>query len=335
MKSIRRTIGWLGPTRANAIFFLLAGTGLLSLMLNAVGAQAIWVRPVQSALLIVFLVGAAFIVISRFPPDDRRQLRIAVTPAILSVSLGFLFPNYLFFFGPVGIGWLFIALILMRGRVRPEYQTAIKHMRNNEYDEAIKVMTDLIKVEPENPDHRRFRAELFRLSGKIKRARADYEKVIELTPESGVGYNGLAEVYLQDSEFEQALVYARQALEHEPDSWVAPYNLGMIEDRLSMATEAIEHLQQALNVGIPDSRHRLLTHLWLARSYYRQGKPDEATAELQAMKREKTGLNEWGTIFESDAAAVLRAVLEDDVTLAGRLVNDEAAVSALAGAASS
>src|SRR5258708_36877957 len=102
-------------------------------------------------------------------------------------------------------------------------------------------MWDLTKKGPETADHRRFRAELFRLSGKLKRARSDYEKVIELTPDSGVGYNGLAEVYLQDSEFETALGYASQALDHEPDHWVAPYNLGMIEDRLNMAGMGRSH----------------------------------------------------------------------------------------------
>jgi tetratricopeptide (TPR) repeat protein len=220
----------------------------------------------------------------------------------------------------------------MRSRVRQEYQDAIKFMRNNEYDDAIKVMSELIKKEPENADHRRFRAELFRLSGKLKRARSDYEKVVELTPESGVGYNGLAEVYLQDGEFETALGYARQAFDHEPDHWVAPYNLGMIEDRLNMADDALKHLQQALKIGIPDSRHRLLTHLWMARSYYREGKSADVDAEVQGMKREKDGLQEWQTIFESEAAAVLRNVLEDDVKLAGQLVNGESGPDALAGA---
>jgi tetratricopeptide (TPR) repeat protein len=311
-------------------FLLLAFTGLASLILNAVGQGNSWVRLIQSVLLIVFLVGAAFIVISRFPPDERKQLRLALTPSLLAVALGLLFPQYLLFFALAGIGWLFIALMIVRGRVRQEYQTAIKHMRNNEFDDAIKVISDLIKRESENADHRRFRAELFRLSGKVKRARADYEKVIELSPDSGVGYNGLAEVYLQDGEFEPALGYAQKALEREPDHWVAPYNLGMIEDRLNMSKEAVEHLQQALKVGVPDSRHRLLTHLWMARAYQREGKDADVTSEIDQMKKEKSGLEEWQTIFENEAAAVLRTVLESDVQLAKRLVNGEAAADVLA-----
>ena len=330
LKAIRRIILWLGPTRSRIIFVLLALTGLGSLMLNVIGTQVTWVAPAQSGLLIVFMVGAATTVLTRYSADERRQVGLAVIPALVAVSLGLMFPSLLVFFAPVGIGWLLIALISMRGRVRREYQTAIKHMRKQEYNEAIKVMSDLIKEEPENPEHRRFRAELFRLSGKVRKARADYEKVIELTPDSGVGYNGLAEVYLQDGEFEQALDYAKQALKLEPDHWVAPYNLGMIEDRLDLWPDAIEHLKQALAVGVPDSRHLLLIHLWMARSYYRQGNNSEAEAEVRQMKREQGGLQEWKTIFESEEAAVLRDVLLDDIQLAERLLDEAAPLEALA-----
>ena len=329
MKSIRTTIKWLGPQRAQLFFLLLAITGLISLILNAVGQAQAWVRVVQSFLLIAFMVGATVIIVTRFPPQDRRQLRIALTPALLAISLGLLFTNYIAYFTLAAIGWLFIALFIIRGRVRQEYQVAIKYMRNNEYDEAIKVMSGLIKEEPDKADHRRFRAELYRLSGKIKRARGDYEKVVELTPESGVGYNGLAEVYLQDGEFQEALGYAQKALELEPDHWVAPYNLGMIEDRLEMSQQALVHLQQADKTGIPDSRHRLLTHLWMARAYARQGQSPDAEKQILLMRNEQDGLQEWQTIFESEAAAVLRGVLEEDVNLAGQLVKKETSVEAL------
>jgi tetratricopeptide (TPR) repeat protein len=337
MKTIRRIINWLGPTRAQIIFALLALTGLGSLMLNAVRTQvegqqgqSTWVPLVQSLLVIVFLVGTALTVLSRFAPQERRQFSLAVLPSVAAISLGVLFPSLMAFFLPVSIGWLLIALIMMRGRIRREYQIAIKHMRNGEYDEAVQVMSDLIKEEADNADHYRFRAELFRLSGKIRKARTDYEKVIALTPESGVGYNGLAEVYLQDGEFEQALGFAQKALELEPDHWVAPYNLGMIEDRLGLWAQAAEQLSQALTVGVPDSRHRLLIHLWIARAYYGQGKTADSEAEIDKMKHERTGLQEWQTIFESDEARVLRDVLLPDVELAERLIEGESNINALA-----
>lgn len=333
LKRIQRVIDWLGPTRTRVIFVLLAVTGLLSLMLNAVNIKdhpAAWVPPVQSALLVAFLVGAAIAVVSRFGPDTRRQAALIVGPALVAISLGILFPSLILFFVPVGLGWMVIAPVAMRGRVSKEYQTAIKHMRKSEYPQAIKVISALIDREPDKSEHYRFRAELYRLSGKIKRARTDYQRVIDLEPESGVGYNGLAEVYLQDGEYAEALPFARQALEREPDSWITLYNLGMIEDRLKIWADAVKHLNSALEVGVPDSRHRLLTHLWLARSHFAQNQRAEAEREIEKLRRERGGLREWKEIFESEQAAVLRNVLLEDVELAEKLADNGTALDALA-----
>ena len=113
-----------------------------------------------------------------------------------------------------------------------EYQQAVKHLRKSEYAEAVKSMDSLIKQEPRDPNHYRFRAELLRLWGKLDRAKKDYQRMTELDPKSAVGYNGLAEVYLQAGDYDDALEAGQRAAELAPDEWVALYNLGMIEDRL-------------------------------------------------------------------------------------------------------
>jgi hypothetical protein len=314
------------------LFGLLASTGLISLMLNAVGQDQPGVRLAQSLLVVVFLAGAALTVVLRFPAEDRRQLLVVVGPALVAMSLGLVFPSLMLFFLPVAVGWIVIMIVGMRGRVRREYMEAVRHMRRREYKEALKIMTDLIGEEPAVSEHYRFRAELYRLSSRLKKAREDYQKVVELTPESGVGYNGLAEVYLQDGEYDAALPFALRARELEPDQWVPAYNLGMIEDRRRSWPTAIPALRQALDLGIPDSRHRLLTHLWLARAYFHQGQLDQANAAIKGMEGEKAGLREWETIFESEEAAVLRAVLMGDVALAAKLLEAGASVNLLANA---
>src|SRR5258708_35285708 len=103
--------------------------GLVSLMLNESGQRADWVRPVQSVLLIIFLVGAAVIILSRFPPEDRKTLRIALTPSLLAISLGLFFPAYMPFFGVAGMGWPATAFLNLRGSVRQGYTAAPDHRR--------------------------------------------------------------------------------------------------------------------------------------------------------------------------------------------------------------
>jgi tetratricopeptide (TPR) repeat protein len=210
-----------------------------------------------------------------------------------------------------------------------EYQQAIRHLRNNEFAEAIALVDALIANEPDEPGHYRFRADLHRLSGDLPAAMADYQRVVELNPESGQGYVGLAEVHAQQDDYRTAREFALSALEREPRYWLNAYNLGLIADRLEDPAEAIEHLEQALRLGLPHSRYRLLVRLWLARNSARQGQMDTAQQHLDRLRREAAGLHEWHIIFESEQAAALRGLLEDDIRLAQQLVDGSLSLEAL------
>jgi predicted Zn-dependent protease len=318
---LRRFWAWLGPARSWTLLGLLAATGLISLVLRAVGAAAAWVIPAQNALILAGLLGSVIVVVGRLDPLARRPLLISVGPALAGLALGVLLPDLLPWFAGAGLGWLFVAQVLLRRNVRREYQLAIRHLRRSEYDQAIAIMDGLISAEPKDTGHYRFRAELYRLQGNPGQAKQNYQHIVDLEPDSGVGYNGLAEVYLQEGDFEQALTYARQAYEREPGYWVMPYNLGLIEDRLGLATETVEHLQVARRAGVGDSRHRLLVHLWLARAYARLGQAQDVDEALAALRRERRGFHEWQPIFKSEQAGTLRRVLAADVELAGRILN--------------
>lgn len=313
---------FLGPARLRAIFFLLAGTGFVSLVLNAV--QADWVRPVQTLLVLVLLVGAGVIIGTRLTIDERFRWLAILAPAIGALILGVLVLRQLLLpLTGAAIGWLIAGMLIFRQQIPKEYQQAIKHLRKGEYPEAVKAMDGLIKAEETNENYYRFRAEILRLWGKLDRAKRDYLKMTEIAPESAVAFNGLAEVYLQSGEYQPALEAAKKAYQLAPGDWVAPYNLGMIEDRLAQSTQAIEHLHQALDLKVPDARHRVLIHLYLARAYNRLGNSEAAQQEVDALKRLKGGINEWQTILENEEAATLRAVIAEDIQSAQALVDGE------------
>lgn len=321
---------FLGPGRLRALFFLLAATGLANLILNGFIREADWVRPAQSALVIVWVVGSAVIVGSAMSPFERGRWASILAPALGAVLIGVLFlPDRLMLLLGLAVGWVIAGSLIFKPRGPMEYQQAVRLMRKNRYKEAIDVMSKLIKAEPKNPNHLRFRAELLRLWGQIGQARRDYRKMIELAPESAVAYNGLAEIELQAGNYEAARQAALKAYELAPDEWVAVYNLGMIEDRLGESAAAIEHLQLALAAKVPDARHRLLIHLYMARAYARQGDLDAARRSAQAVKKHGGGLNEWQVILQSDQAQVLRDVLAADIETARALAYDEISVEAL------
>jgi len=327
--SLTRFAAWLGVGRAQFLFALFGGTGLASLILNAVRPAPAWVAPLQSLLAAGALVGAALIIVTNYPSAERRQALYVIVPAVGALVVALLIPSLSVVMVVLAVGWLVIAAVTLRSQVRQEYQAAIKLLRKGEYEEAIKVMTGLIKAEGAAADHYRFRAELYRLTGKVKKARTDYERVIALTPDSGVGYNGVAELLLQVGNYSEALTFAHEALSREPNQWVAAYNTGMIEDRLGMWREAEHHLQQALDAVIPDSRHRLLAHFWMLRARLQQDDREGVEKALLKLKAERAGLREWQTIFESADAAILRDVLAVDVELAGGLAEGKLSPDAL------
>lgn len=322
---------FLGPARVRAFVLLLGITGLLSLALSAIAPQAEWTASAQIALALVFFAGAAVIVGGRMTREERARWFSILGPAVGALALALtVLPDLALPLAGVAAGWVIAGLLLFRPRAPRAYLDAVKYLRRGSYAEAVECLDELIKDSPDNLDYYRLRAEVFRLWGKLDRARRDYQRMTELAPESAVAFNGLAEVHLQSGKFAEAHAAAQRAYELAPDEWVAAYNLGMIEDRLGDADAAIQHLTEALALKVPDARHRLLIHLYLARAYARLGDLSAAADEAALVAKQRSGLQEWQSLLGHEQAAALRAVLADDIALADRLAAGEITVAALA-----
>jgi tetratricopeptide (TPR) repeat protein len=327
---IQRLLIFLGIGRARALFALFAATGLISLMLNSAAADET-TRLAQTLLSLTALIGAVVIVGSAFEREARARYAAIVAPALGALMLGLtVLPQYGLALLGGAVGWVVAGLFLFRVRAPSAYQKAVRALRRNRLDEAVEWMDELIKAEPNEPAHYRFRAELLRVWGKLDRARRDYRRMIELDPESAVAFNGLAEVELQARRYAEAHAAAEKAAALAPDEWVAFYNLGMIEDRLGRSEDAIRHLTQASAMKIPDARHRLLIQVYLAKAYARIGAMDDARRSIEALKKQANGLREWQTILGSDQAQTLREAIGEDVALAERLIAREIDANALA-----
>ncbi len=331
-KAIQTLQIFLGPERSRALVLLLGITGLISLMLNAIVNDYDWVRPVQTLLALMFVAGAAVIIGSRMTPGERGRWTAILLPAVIALFIALVIaPQFSAVLIGGSVGWIIAALFLGRSRMPMAYREAVRHLRKNQYAEAAKVMDQIIKEEPRNPDHYRFRAEVLRVWGKLDRAVRDYQKMTQLAPDSALAFNGLAEVLLQAGKHAQALEAAQQANQLAPDDWVTYYNLGMIEDRLGESQAVIQHLQRALDLKVKEKRHRALIHFYLARAYARLGDWDAAHDQLNRLKQLPAGLEEWQTILNSSQADTLRAVLGEDVRLAQEAVAGRLTPEALVG----
>lgn len=319
---VRRFRIFLGPIRFKAFVVLLGVTGFGSLFLNAVADRLIWATTAQTILLAAFLAGASYLILGRLPREERLRWLAVIVPAVLAIIIASIaLPHLTGLFVGAGIGWIVAGIFVFNSVGGPQnYKRAVRAMRKGNYGAAIQSITAQIKLEPARGEHYRFRAELFRLAGKLGAAKQDYRKMIALNEQTAVAYNGLAEVELQGRNYQKAFEAAKTAYEMSPDEWVAAYNFGMIEDRLQLSEGVIEHLRAALTLKMPDSRHRLLAHLYLLRAYQRLGDSVGAEQALEAMKSEKRGLEEWQVIMSADEAHALRDVLSDDIEQARDLI---------------
>jgi tetratricopeptide (TPR) repeat protein len=320
---LRQLASWLGPVFARWLSILFAVTAASVVGLQIAFSDRDWLLIAQLGVVWVFLLGLVLLLGARLPRSRRWRLWLALGPGMLLLALAVLAPDYALFWGGAGLGWMVAAQLVLRNRVRMEYQAAIKHLRQNDFAAATAIIDKLIRAEPRDARHYRFRAEVYRLAGKLRQAARDYERAVDLAPDTAAGYTGLAEVYIQQGDYALARDYALQAREREQHNWTTAYNLGMIADRSRDPKEAVERLQQAMAAGIPHSRYRLLAHLWLARSYHRQSQVDDVRKQVELMKRQAAGLKAWDTVFESEQAAVLRDLLEPDVRVAQRLLAGE------------
>lgn len=336
LQPIERFRSFMGEGRFWMLIGLLITTGLASFVLVFVGTEQ--ALAAQTYLALGFVISAVLLIGSRMDGEQRGVAVAVLVPAFGLVVLGFLFfPEYQVAALGGAFGWMVVGLFIFGRRRAPmQYRDAVKAMRKNDYKAAVAAMDDLIKLEPKMANHYRFRAELLRLWGKLGRARRDYENMLQHSQtdvERTMAYNGLSEVELQSGNLEAALKAAQEAYALAPEEWVTAYNLGMIHDRLNQSQAVIESLAIALEDGIPDSRHRLLVHLWLVRAHTDLGQIDAAQEALANLKKESAGLKEWQKILPDKQAAVLREVLEADVEEAAQLLNGDVAIVNLAGEA--
>lgn len=312
---------WLGPQRINLLIAALVVTGLLSVLLG-LAADGGWVTTAQSILAIAFIGAAVTITATRMAPAGRRRLLFTVGPSLGLGVLAFLAPANLFPFILGGaFGWLLAAQFFVQEPTLMEYRVAVRHMRKEEYREAIKVINKLVKDEPRNLEHLDFRARLFQLNGNTKNAMDDFELMLKIAPDDPRGYSGLSGIYVQKNDFETARDFSEKAFEREPNNPAVPHDLAMIEDRLGNSDAVIDYIHEAQQLGLRESRLLLLAYLWLARAHHHLGEAQAADAALAKLLQQRQGLNEWKRILADEQSATVRKTYEDDIATAQKAID--------------
>lgn len=163
-----------------------------------------------------------------------------------------------------------------KNSIDARYAKAIAHFRLLKIKEALSEIDLLLKEEPQNPYFHELKGQIFLEIGKIKQDKTEYQKALELMPESSLLQINFAQTLLEEtpnsSEVQEAINLLNQAIIKRPSSfaWLllarayglqektsyANYAAAEYSLRIGAAETAKEQLKQALNQN-PDKKLKL------------------------------------------------------------------------------
>jgi len=133
------------------------------------------------------------------------------------------------------------------------------------------------EVEPDSPRIHALLGDVYRRRGMFDGARAEYSKVLAISPDSVAGLAGLAATDLADGRLEQAQVSARKALARSPEDSEINLLMGEILVARLEYGDAESYLRRGLRAR-PDFLPHV--HALLGSVFAKTGRPKEAIKEL-------------------------------------------------------
>jgi len=204
-----------------------------------------------------------------------------------------------------------------------DYFARVLHALEHPKDFAIDEETARLLLGDPSPTYGLF-ADCFRLAGRLKAARAAYQKADEADPNPGRLHINLARVFLQAGQPEKALRAVEAAFEHDLGSEnVGPYRVLLeVLDRLNRKDEKLARLQQLQK----KQKNTPAVRQVLADQYRECGKLEEAAILYEELLEESPAL----AIFR-DLTNVYRQSgrVECLLRVAGKLAEKTGAIDAL------
>lgn len=122
------------------------------------------------------------------------------------------------------------------------------HMRNGEYQQAIKLLTHAIELQPDDVDfHHRLGVAYYSI-GDLDAAIAAYRRVIELQPDVPQTHNNLGVVLMEQESYPEAIASLERAVELQADYAEAWRNMGETWLKMKRYAQAADALKRAIAI---------------------------------------------------------------------------------------
>lgn len=109
---------------------------------------------------------------------------------------------------------------------------ASDEMQSGRYAQAVSILSDVIKRNPEFAEGWNRRATVYYLAGDYEKSIADCHEVFKRNPRHFGALSGMGQIYFQLEEYEKALDWFRRALEVNPNMLGVEMNIRLLEEKL-------------------------------------------------------------------------------------------------------
>ncbi len=161
------------------------------------------------------------------------------------------------------------AVAVITPEVRSDFDVAMTHIRAEEYDVGIELLSKVVKTVPNAAVPNIDLALAYKKTGKLKQAEESLQQALAAEPDNPVANNELALLYRKTGRFAQARQLYEKMLDKYPDYRMVHKNLGILCDLYMKDYEcALSHYEFYSNVVQDDKAVKI----WIADLKKRSGK---------------------------------------------------------------
>lgn len=190
--------------------------------------------------------------------------------------------------------------------LRAARSVAGAEMAKGNSEGAVKIFTDLLVVEPNNPDAYNFLGYYYGYRGETERALEYLKKYQFMLPSSANPYDSLGEVLANAGRYDEAIANLNQALRIKPDFFESFRHLGLAYEGKGEPAKAIEAYRRAAQLADSDGKRTdMLTSALRAAMLFkdRAAAEDAAAALARVPKGPYTEIGKEVTLIALDLAA--------------------------------
>ena len=125
-------------------------------------------------------------------------------------------------------------------------QLAQLYLEQRQFDEAIKLYEGTIRISPDVWDHYFQLALAFNRGSRHERAIVNYRKALKIKPDAALLHTHLGRSLFLISDYSEAEVELRAALDIDANYALAKYNLAIVLTEKDMLEEAVDLLKQVI-----------------------------------------------------------------------------------------